>query len=144
MSDESLVDVPAVVQQLLNQVMHLQKHVLAYGELLRGQCPIVTWPAHINGEMQEIMTDLSLIPEEQVQSVMGVIAQVHATGTGESLVQCETLLRSLRVAMSAPSPATQPEPQPEPAATVVEQPAAAPVTPAAPSAIPPIHVPPGQ
>lgn len=141
MSDESNVDVPAVVQQLLNQVAHLQRHVLAYGELLRGQCPIVTWPAHINGEMQEIMTDLSLIPEEQSQAVMGVIAQVHATGTGESLVQCETLLRTLRTAMSAPpaaAPATQPAPQPEPAATAVEQPAAPP------AAIPPIHVPPGQ
>jgi len=99
MSDQETVDVPAMIQQLSNRVIHLQKHALAYGGLMNGHTPIMSWPAQLGDSPVEIMTDLSLLPEPNREAILQNIAAVHADGINQALNQVEELTKTLKGVM---------------------------------------------
>lgn len=112
MSDQqSTVDVPSVVHQLKQQVAHLEKNVLAYGDLMRGTTPIVLWTTRSTDDRPlEIQTDLGAIDDSQ--GIREAMAKTHAEGIREGLIELQILINTIQGVMdpaelaSAPAPKT--------------------------------------
>ena len=117
MSDQQqTVDVPSVVHQFKQQVSHLEKNVLAYGDLMRGTNPIVSWTTRSTEDRPlEIQTDLGAVGDPTV--LREAMAQTHANGIREGLNQLQGLLNTLQGVMNPPAPpaVTSPPPAPAPA-----------------------------
>ncbi len=138
MSDQpQTVDVPGTVHQLKQQVAHLEKDVLAYGDLMRGTNPIVSWTTRSTDDRPlEIQTDLGAIPAPT--ALREAMAQTHADGIRQGLNNLQGLVAALQNVMALPlveAPALQ---APQPSVSIVPD---APVEPSAAQPLQPAPLP---